>query len=171
MTIGREYVNVNLCFENLIYKAMFLRDGSTPLTTAIALQRFWMSSTCHGMFHQFIEQLDGFLKCSRLTVAQLCQILLSLFRINKGVHAQRELSHLFISWGFEKLMLLPCLICSLASSTRAKNSSSLRRVGSAFFSAMSLRRYLAARFRRFSSSAIMLILRRISAFICMAVIT
>ena len=65
----------------------------------------------------------------------------------------------------------PRLICSLASSTRAKNSSLVRRVGSASFSETSLRRYLAARFSRFSSSAMILILRRISAFICIAVMS
>ena len=64
----------------------------------------------------------------------------------------------------------PRLICSLASSTRAKNSSLVRRVGSASFSETSFRKYLAARFSRFSSSAMILILRRISAFICIAVI-
>ena len=65
----------------------------------------------------------------------------------------------------------PRLICSLASSTRAKNSSLVRRVESTSFSETSFRKYLAARFSRFSSSAMILILRRISAFICIAVMS
>ena len=53
---------------------------------------------------------------------------------------------------------------------RAKNSSFVINVGSSF-SAASLRRYLAARLSKFSSSAMILILRSNSAFICIAVIT
>lgn len=54
--------------------------------------------------------------------------------------------------------------CFLASSTRAKNSALDISAESFSFSAASFRRYFTARFNRFSSSAMMLILRSISAF-------
>ncbi len=171
MPISRKHIYVNFGFEDFVNQPVLFSNGTTPLTSTVTLQLFWMARTCLRMLHQLVEQFHRFLMCCRLATTQLGQVFFCLRRKNKFVHSQRELSQAFISSGFVKRLPFPCLISSRASSTLAKNSSFVINVGSACFSATSLRRYLAARFSRFSSSAIMLILRSSSAFICIAVIS
>ena len=171
MPIGREYIDVNFGLEDFVNQSVLFGNGTTPLTSAVTLQLFGVACTCLRMQHQLVEQFHRFFVSCRLVAAQLGQIFFCLRRIYKFVHGQRELSQAFISSGSEKRLHLPCLISSRASSTLAKNSSFVIKVGSACFSATSLRRYLAARLSRFSSSAMMLMLRSSSAFICIAVMS
>ena len=171
MPIGSNNVYVNLCIEDFVDESMLLRNLSTPLTCTVARELFGVTCACSRMIHQLVDQLHHFFVCIWIVTTKLRDVLLRSLRKNDVVHTQSELSHWFISSRSENRIPSPRRISSRPSSTRRKNSSFVRSVGSACFSAASLRRYLAARFSKASSSAIMLILRSISAFICIAVIT
>ena len=165
MPIGRQNVHMDFCFENTIDKSMLLGDFATPSAFGFTFQWFRMPQTGFGMIIKLANKSQCFLVCLGLIVKQFFQICLSLFFDNYFISAHRLRMYLSSSSTLSKL--LPG--CFSARSILAKNSSSVIKDGS-FFSAANLRRYLAARLSRFSSSAIMLILRRISAFNCIAVI-
>lgn len=84
------------------------------------------------------------------------QTFLGFGGIGDGIHAHREFSQLFMSSRLWKVMPLPSAISFSALSSLAKYSSRVISVGSVCFSATSFRMYLAARFSRLSSLAIML---------------
>ena len=163
MPIGRKNVNVDLCLEDFVDQAMLLCDGTTPLTTTIPLQLLRVTRASFGMLFQFLYKLISFSISSGLRTFQFLKVFDSLWRIDNLIHQPTLCRNSSNDSSGNISTPSPRLICSLASSTRAKNSSLVRRVGSVSFSETSLRKYLAARFSRFSSSAIMLILRSNSA--------
>lgn len=173
MAVGSKDIYMDFRLKNFIDETVFLRNCPAPLPTTVTLQRFWMARSCTRMMHQFVNQLNSFLKSRWFASAQLCQIYFCLLRINDDIHNQSELSQAFISSGSEKRLYLPCLISSRALSTRAKKSSFVISVGSSF----SFASFLAYRVRRFISgslSAIAPMLCQSSVFIafnCAAVIT
>ena len=95
----------------------------------------------------------------RLTLAQHFKVFLSLRLDFDGIMAHK----LRIYWSSSSTFANCLPRCFLDFSIRAKNSSSVKRVGS-FFCATSLRRYLATRVSKSASSAIAPRLRSISAF-------
>jgi len=165
MSIGRQNIYMDFCFEDSIDKSMLLCDFAAPSIFRFSLQWLRMSQPGFWMIVELANKSQCFLVCFGLIVKQLFQICLSLFLNDYFILAHRLRMNLSSSSTLSKL--LPG--CFSARSILAKNSSFVIKVGS-FFSPANLRRYLAARLSRFSSSAIILILRRISAFICIAVI-
>ena len=171
MPVGGKDIHIHLSIKDLINEAVLLRDFSTPLSRAVTRKLLGMTHACTRMIHQLVQQFDGFFMGTWLIMAKHRKVFLSSFGKNYFVHGQSEFSHLFISSRSENWTLSPRRICSRPSSTRRKNSSLESSVGSACISATSLRKYLVARFSRLSFSAMMLMLRSISAFISIAVIT
>ena len=100
----------------------------------------------------------------------MTKIFLGLIGADDVVHGQRELSHSFMATESENRIPSPRLISSFASSTRAKNSSSLIFDESALV-AVSFLAYLKSFVIRFLSSAIILNWRNSSALICRVVIS
>jgi hypothetical protein len=86
----------------------------------------------HEKLLRQIEQLEKRCRAEKQTRKRY-----ELRRILNNVHGYKELSQAFISSGFEKLRPLPLAISCLASSTIRKNSSLVKSVGSASFSATS----------------------------------
>lgn len=173
MSIGRQYEDYDLRVVNLIDETVLLRNTPTPRPSAIPLGLFRFSRSCERMLFQFFYQFFDFAKRPWLVEPQSEQVIFSLFsKINRISCHYPTLSKNSsnVSPGSMRCTF-PSRACWRDSSIRAKNSSCVNFVGSACFSATSLRRYFAARFIRFSSSAMMLMLRSISAFSCTAVIT
>lgn len=150
MAVGRKNIDMNFRLKYFVDETVLLRNCTAPLTTAVALQWFWMTSACTRMIRLFVDKFYSFLKSCWFTKAQPNQIFLSSLRINDVIHNQSELSHAVISSGSEKRLHLPCLISSRALSTRAKNSSFVISVGSFF----SFANFLAYRVRRLISGSL-----------------
>ena len=118
---------------------------------------------------QLLNKLGGFLVCRRLRTLKPQKVWLSE---NRQFLHQLTLSRNSSNDSLGSIsMPSPRRICALASSTREKNSSLVRSVGSASFSATSLRRYFATRFIMGSLSARIPMSRHIWAFNCTAVIS
>lgn len=174
MAVCGKHVHMNLCFEDTIYQTMFLRDGATPTVFWLPFQRFRMPCSAFRMYGDFIQQLDRLFEGSRLTSSQLGKPFLGFGSIGDGVHGQSELSQRFMSSRFVKVLPLPSAISLSALSTRAKNSSRVISVGSAFRSATSFLAYRVRRFIRGSLSAMAPMLCQSSMFMelsCMAVMS
>ena len=166
VTVSRENIDVNLFLEDSIHQTMLFSNRTTPTIFWHAFQRLRMSRTGFGMLFQFLNKLVGLLICCRFRPFQFHEVFNGLGRIYNFIH-QPTLSKKSsrVSPGSISRPS-PRSICFSAFSTRAKNSSRVISVESACFSDTSLRRYLAARFSNPSSSAIILILRKISALRC-----
>ena len=166
MPVGRQYIYVNYCFNNFVYQAMLLSDATTPQCASAPLKLFRFPCTSLWVLIKFCNEFKGLLIGFGLTFAQNFKIIQSLFLNFYGVAPHK----LRMYWSSSSTLENCLPDCFFALSIRAKNSSLVKSVESSF-SETSLRRYFAARFSWVSSSAMMLILRRISAFNCMAVIT
>lgn len=153
MAVGGKDIHIDFRLEDFVNHTMFLRNLTAPLSAAIALQRLWMASACLGMLLQLLDKCICFLVRCWLRALQLPKVLNGPWRIDNLVHQPTLFRKASKDSSGNISIPSPRRICSLASSTRAKNSSLLRRVGSASFSDTSLRRYLAARLSRPSSSA------------------
>lgn len=149
MPVGSENQHQYRIVEDSVYQTMLLGDAPAPTSLRLPLQRFWVASTCSRMAFQLLYRLVRIVNC----IFHQPTRLRNSSRVSPG----------------NILCVLPCRYSSSPRSRLAKNSSRGISVGSACFSETSLRRYFEARFSRFSSSAIMLKLRSISAFICIAV--
>ena len=174
MAISGKHVHMNFCFENSIHQTVLLRDGATPTVFRLPFQGFRMPCAAFRMYGEFIQQLDRLLEGSRLTSFQLGKSFLGFRSIGDSVHGQSELSQRFMSSRFVKVVPLPSAISLSALSTRAKNSSRVISVGSAFRSATSFLAYRVRRFIRGSLSAMAPMLCQSSMFMelsCMAVIS
>ena len=168
MPVGRDYYNNNLCVVNLVNEPMLLGDTSTPFSWPGIWQRLGFSRAGARVFLQFAFQFKKFLESFRIFALQALRIFYGLLIVFDSIsHYPTRLIKSSSVSSSRNSNVGPVF----ASSIRAKNSSRVNSVGSACFSATSLRRYFAARFSRFSSSAMMLMLRSISAFSCVAVIT
>ena len=167
MAVGRKHENNHFGVVNLIDEAVLLGDATTPLSCAVTRERFWFSSSSAGMLFQFRFQFQQFLKGFGLFAFELPGIFngLPLVYDGKCHYPTRAIRSSIVSPS-SKRYEGPFF----ASSTLWKNSSLVKRVGSSF-SATSLRRYFTARLSRFSSSAITLMERSISALSCIAVMT
>ena len=168
MTKGRDYDNNNLCIVNLINEPVLLGYTPTPFSWSGERQWFGSSRATTRVLLQFVFQLKKFLESFRILALQALRIFYGLPIVFDSIsHYPARLIKSSRVSSSRNSNVGPVF----ASSIRAKNSSRVNSVGSACFSATSLRRYFAARFSRFSSSAMMLMLRSISTFICIAVIT
>ncbi len=166
MSISRENINMNYFVNNFIYQSMLLRNSTTPQLPITTFQPFWLPRTTLRMNVKFGYQCKSFLVCLGLALAQCFKVLLGLFFNFYRIMHHRPRMY----WSSSSTLANRFPGCFLALSTRARNSSRENSVGPACFSVTSLRRYLTARFSKFSSSAMMLMLRSISAFISIAVI-
>ena len=167
MTKGRDYDNNNLCIVNLINEPVLLGYTPTPFSWSGERQWFGSSRATTRVLLQFVFQLKKFLESFRILALQAFSVFYSLLVVFDSIcHYPTR----FIKSSRVSSSCNSNVGPFFASSIRAKNSSRVNSVGSACFSATSLRKYLAARFSRFSSSAMILILRSISAFNCIAVI-
>lgn len=156
MPICGKDINMNFSSETAVNKAVLLCDLTAPSIGRNTFERLGMTCACSGVLSYFIERLYGFLKSGRFTSSQLGQTFLDFGGIGDGIHAHREFSQLFMSSRLWKVMPLPSAISFSALSSLAKYSSRVISLGSVCFSATSFRMYLAARFSRLSSLAIML---------------
>ena len=166
MSVCSKYENNDFRIVNFVNKPMFLGDTSAPFTRSIARKGLGLSSACARMLLQFRNQLQCLLICFWLIVKKLSKVDLSLFPDFYCIALHRLLMY----WSSSSTLANSIAGPFFASSTRAKNSSFVKRVASSF-SATSLRKYLAARFSKYSSSAMMLMLRSTSAFNCIVVIS
>ena len=165
MPISRENNHMHHSLCNLVYQTVFLRDSSTPQCTLSSFKRLRFASTRLGMVIKLGYQGKSLLINFWFTLEKLFQVILGLLLNLYNVSAHK----LRMNWSSSST-LENCLPgCFLASLIRVINSSCVK-ADSSRFSLTSLRKYLATRSISFSSSAIILILRRISAFICMEVI-
>ena len=174
MAIGGKHIYMNLRLEDTIYQTMLLRDLAAPAVFRHPFQRFRMPCAALWVLNNFIQQFNRLSESCRLTTFQFGKPLLGFEGIGDGIHGQREFSHLFISSRFVKVVPLPSAISLSALSTRAKNSSFVISVGSAFFSIASFLAYRVRRLIRSSLSAMAPMLCQSSTFIafnCMAVIS
>ena len=167
MSVCSKYENNDFRIVNFVNKPMFLGDTSAPFTRSIARKGLGLSGASARMLFQLCFQFQKFLKSLRFFVFQFSGVLNGLFLISDcvSIYYTRFRRSSMVSPS-SNLYVGPFF----ASSTRAKNSSFVKRVASSF-SATSLRKYLAARFSKFSSSAMMLMLRSTSAFNCVVVIS
>lgn len=171
MPVGPKYQHQYGIVEDSVHQAVLLSDVPAPTSLRLTLQRLWVAGSRLGMLHKFKKHFCHLLKCFWLMALQLLHFQLCLIGVFKLIHGGQRLLRKLCNSSAEFIRcVFPCLYSSSPRLRLSKNSSRETSVGSACFSATSLRRYLAVRFSRFSSSAIMLMLRRISAFICIAVI-
>lgn len=170
MPAGSKHFYKHQIVENLIYKSMLFRDMPTPKHTITSLELLWFASACSRMIIKLSDKSKSLLISFRLAFAQRLQVFLRrLLDFHKvATHKLR----IYLSSSSTLSNLLPG--CSLASSTRAKNSSFVISAESAAISFTTLRRYLATRANTVSSSAITPRFCKISAFntpICEVVMT
>ena len=90
MAVGRKDIYMDFSLKDLIDKSVFPRYLPAPLSTTVTLQRFWMARACTGMMHQFVNQLNSFIKSRWFATAQLCQIYFGLLRINDVIHISKR---------------------------------------------------------------------------------
>jgi len=166
MPISRQNIYVDFCLKNAINKSMFFSDFTTPSIFRFTFQWLRVAQSCFWVFIKLANESQRFFVSLWLKAQQVLQVCLCLFLDDNLISAHK----LRIYWSSSSTLVKLLPGCFSARSILAKKSSFVIKVVSSF-SATSLRRYLAARFSRFSSSAMILMLRRISAFICTAVIT
>ena len=172
MPVGSEDEHQYGVIEDSIHQTMLFADMPTPSSLRLSFQRFGMSGACSGVLHKFMEHVCQFLKRFRFMMLQPLHVQHGFIGVVNFVHGVQRL-FIKLSNSSAELMrcVFPCRYCSSPLSRLAKNSSLESNVGSDCISATSLRKYLVARFSRLSFSAMMLMLRSISAIISIAVIT
>ena len=172
MSVGSNHQYYNLRLVNSIDQAVFLGDASAPLSRPLTFELFWATSSCMRMFLQFCDKFTCLGKSLGVACLKSFQISNSILSIVYGVYHQPTRFKKSSSDSSGNMRCTsPRFACSSERSSFWKYSACVKHVGSACFSATSLRKYFTARRRRFSSSAITRMERSISAFSCTAVIT
>ena len=145
MAVGRNHLNKDFGLKNLVNHTVFLRDFTRPLSRPVFFQRFRMSSTRLRVHHKFANKPLGFFERQRFKTLQLSQVFFCFWRDLYFVHQPTlfknsdNVSPGSIFFPFPKRRL------SRAWSTRAKNSSSVIKVGSFSCSLTTRRTYFATR--------------------------
>ena len=142
MSVCSKYENNDFRIVNFLNKPMFLGDTSASFTRSIARKGLGLSGASARMLLQFRNQLQCLMICFWLIVKKLSKVDLSLFPDFYCIALHRLLMY----WSSSSTLANSIAGPFFASSTRAKNSSFVKRVASSF-SATSLRKYLAARFK------------------------
>ena len=167
MPVGRYHQHHNLGVVNLVHQSMLVANLVSPLACSVSGELLWLASACTGMLVKLTDKFQSLRVKLWLVLLQFCKVKLGFLLDFNKIAAYRLLIYRSSSSTLSNLFDGPFL----ASSIIWKNSSFVMSVGSASFSATSLRKYLATRFSMLSSSAIAPRLRSISAFNCTAVMS
>ena len=145
MAVGRNNINMYFGFENLVYHTVFLRNFARPLSGAVALQWLRVAGACRGVHAKFLNKASRLRESLGFGPLQSKQIFFRLWSNNNPVH-QLTLFKKSDKDSFGSISIpRPSLICWRPLSTRAKNSSSVIKVGSFSCSLTTRRTYFATR--------------------------
>jgi len=125
MAVGRENIYIHLSLKDAVDQPMLPGNLPAPTVFGLSLQRLWVPQTGLWVLLQFFDKLTGLLEGGRLVPLKIFKVFYSLGRIDYVIHQPTLLKNSSNDSFGSILMPLPSAISRSASSSLAKNSSSV----------------------------------------------